>query len=104
MSDDTYHHEVYSGLIHAANDAGYVLHATGGAGASAMIIAASLAALRAGVVPGWAGWLGVAAGILALASIIFFPQAAIALWIVTVSILIFVRGARDDAPRTPAVA
>ena len=104
MSDDTYHHEVYSGLIHAANDAGYVLHATGGAGASAMIIAASLAALRAGVVPGWAGWLGVAAGILALASIIFFPQAAIALWIVTVSILIFVRGARDDAARTPAVA
>src|SRR6266508_555900 len=37
MSDDTYHHQVFPGLIHAANDAGYVLHATGGAGASAMI-------------------------------------------------------------------
>jgi hypothetical protein len=61
-------------LGHAADDAGYVLHATGGAGASAMIIAASLAFLRSGVVRPWAGWLGVAAGILALASIAFFPQ------------------------------
>jgi cytochrome c-type biogenesis protein len=33
-----------------------------------MIIAASLAALRAVVVPAWAGWLGVLAGILALAA------------------------------------
>src|SRR5712691_4084682 len=57
MSDDTYHHTVFPGLIHAADDASYVMHATGGAGASAMIIAASLAAMRAAVVPKWAGWL-----------------------------------------------
>jgi len=95
MSDDTYHHTVYPGLIHAADDASYVLHATGGAGASAMIIAATLAAMRAAVVPKWAGWLGIIAGILALASIIFFPQAAIALWILIVSGLLFARGARD---------
>src|SRR5438132_649143 len=99
MSDDTYHHTVFPGLIHAADDASYVLHATGGAGASAMIIAASLAALRAAVVPKWAGWLGVAAGILALASIFFFPQAAIALWILIVSGLLFARGARDGQGR-----
>jgi len=99
MSDDTYHHTVFPGLIHAADDASYVLHATGGAGASAMIIAASLAALRAAVVPKWAGWLGVAAGILALASIFFFPQAAIALWILIVSGLLFARGARDGQSR-----
>jgi hypothetical protein len=94
MSDDTYRHQVFPGLIHAANDASYVLHATGGAGASAMIIAASLAALRAAAVPAWAGWLGVAAGILALGSIAFFPQAAIAIWILVVSGLLFARGAR----------
>jgi len=99
MSDDTYHHTVFPGLIHAADDASYVLHATGGAGASAMIIAASLAALRAAVVPKWAGWLGVAAGILALASIFFFPQAAIALWILIVSGLLFARGVRDGQGR-----
>jgi hypothetical protein len=102
MSDDTYHHQVFPGLIHAANDGSYVLHATGGAGASAMIIAASLAAMRAGVVRSWVGWLGVAAGILALASIFFFPQAAIGIWILVVSGLMFFRGAPDgDARVTP---
>ena len=99
MSDDTYHHTVYPGLIHAADDASYVMHATGGAGASAMIIAATLAAMRAAVVPKWAGWLGVTAGILALFSIIFFPQAAIALWILIVSGLLFARG-RDAQSQT----
>src|SRR2546421_12980005 len=102
MSDDTYHHTVFPGLLHAADDAGYVLHATGGAGASAMIIAASLAFLRSGVIRPWAGWLGVAAGILALASIAFFPQAAIALWILVVSGLLFARSARDVPTHTGA--
>jgi hypothetical protein len=96
MSDDTYHDQVFPGLIHAANDAGYVLHATGGAGASAMIIAASLAAMRARAIPSWAGWLGIVAGILALASIAFFPQLAIAIWILVASGGMFVRGARTE--------
>jgi hypothetical protein len=91
MSDDTYQHTVYPGIIHAADDASYILHATGGAGAAAMIIAASLAAMRAGVVRPWAGWLGIAAGILGLASILFFTQAAIAIWILVVSGLLFAR-------------
>ena len=73
-----------------------MLHATGGAGAAPMIIAASLAAMHAAAVPSWAGWLGVVAGILALASIAFLPQAAIAIWILVASGGIFLRGARDD--------
>jgi hypothetical protein len=97
MSDDTFHDQVFPGLIHAANDASYVLHATGGAGASAMIIAASVAAMRAAAIPSWAGWLGVVAGILALASIAFIPQAAIAIWILVVSGGIFLRGGRADS-------
>ena len=100
MSDDTYQHTVYPELLHAADDASYLLHATGGAGAAAMIIAASLAAMRAGVIRAWAMWLGVAAGILALASILFFTQAAIGLWIVIVSGLLFVRG-RGEPAATP---
>ena len=104
MSDDTYHHTVYPGLIHAADDASYVLHATGGAGASAMIIAATIAGMRARAIPAWAGWLGVIAGILALGSIIFFPQAAIGIWILVVSGGLFIRGMRGQtpAPATPA--
>ena len=30
MSDDTYHHQVFPGLIHAANDASYVLRGARG--------------------------------------------------------------------------
>lgn len=86
MSDDTYRHQVFPELIHAANDAGYVLHATGGAGASAMIFAATLAAMRAGRIAPWLGWLGMLAGLGALASIAFFPQILLALWILVASV------------------
>ena len=89
MSDDTFQHQVYPGLIHAADDAGYVLHATGGAGAAALMIAATLAAWRAGRVPAWAGWAGVVAGVLAIFSIFFFPQILIALWLLVAGWLLF---------------
>jgi hypothetical protein len=102
MSDDTYKHTVYPGLIHAANDASYVLHATGGAGAAAMIIAATLAFMRAGAIPKWSGWVGIVLGVLALASIIFFPQAAIGIWLLAVSIWLFVRSGREGETRTQA--
>jgi hypothetical protein len=102
MSDDTFHHTVYPGLIHAADDASYILHATGGAGASAMIIAASIAGMRAGAVRTWVGWLGIAAGILALASILFFTQLAIAIWILVVSGALFIRAGRGGAATVAA--
>ena len=97
MSDDTYHHTVYPGLIHAADDVSWVLHASGGAGLAAMIVAASLAALRARAVPTWAGWLGIVVGILGLGLIAFFPWFLVAIWILVVSIGMFVRAGR--APR-----
>jgi hypothetical protein len=92
MSDDTYHHTVYPGLLHAADDASYVIHATGGAAAGAMIIAASVAAMRARAVPTWAGWLGILAGVLGIFSILFFTQAAVGIWILVVSCGMFLRG------------
>ncbi len=96
MSDDTYRDQVFPELIHAARDAGYVLHATGGVGAAALIIAVSLAIMRAGVVPAWAGWAGVVIGILAIGSIFFFPMALIAVWFLAVSFLLF-----QATPQTP---
>ena len=105
MSDDTFHHTVYPGLIHAADDASYMIHATGGAGAGAMIIAASVAAMRARAVPSWAGWLGILAGILGIFSILFFTQAAIGIWILVVSGGMFLRSMSGDdtsAASTPA--
>ena len=92
MSDDTYRHQVYPPLIHAANDAGYVLHSTGGVGIGTLMIAASLAVVRTRVLPVWLGWGGVAAGILALASIVFFPWFLIALWLLAASAILFAAG------------
>ena len=91
MSDDTYQHRVFPELIHMADDVGWVMHATGAIGLAAMIIAASLAFMWAGTWPTWAGWLGVVVGILSLASVVFFPQFLFLLWILIVSILMFLR-------------
>jgi hypothetical protein len=97
MSDDTYHHQVFPELIHAADDVSWVLHASGGVGIGTMIIAASLAALRAGAVPKWAGWLGVVAGIIGLFLLVFFPWFVVGIWILVVSIGMFMRGGRAAA-------
>jgi hypothetical protein len=103
MSDDTYRHRVFPELVHAADDAGYVIHAAGGAGAAVMIAAASLAALRAGAVPSWAAWVGVALGVIGLFSILFFPQLAIAIWLLAAGALLLRGGGRgygvQSAPR-----
>jgi len=98
MSDDTYRHQVFPELIHAADDAGWVINATGAAGMGAMIIAASLAFMSRAVWPRWAGWVGVIVGILSLASIAFFPQFLFLLWVLVVSVLMFLRPARYGAP------
>ena len=97
MSDDTYNHAVYPGLIHAADDTWYVLHSAGGIGIGAMMIAASLATLASPRMPGWASWLGVLAGVLALVSIFFFPWFVIAAWLVVASIVVFRAHVEEDA-------
>jgi hypothetical protein len=98
MSDDTFQHRVYPELIHAADDASWVIHASGAAGMAAMIIAASVAFMSRGIWPRWAGWLSIVVGILSLASIAFFPQFLWLLWILVVSITLFIRPARYAAP------
>ena len=97
MSDDTYQHRVFPELIHAADDAGWVIHASGAAGLSAMIIAASLAFMWRRTWPTWAGWLGVVVGFLTLFSVAFFPQPLFLLWLLIVSVLLFLRPMRYAA-------
>jgi hypothetical protein len=101
MSDDTYRHQVYPELIHAADDTGYVIHSAGGAAIAVMMIAASVAALRARAVPVWLGWLGVVAGVIAIASIFFIPWFVIAAWMLAVSVMLVYRRPQgaQSAPR-----
>jgi hypothetical protein len=103
MSDDTYHHQIYPGIIHAGSDAGYVLHASGGIAAGTMIIGASLAARRAALIPAWAGTVGIVFGVLGFFSIFFFPQALIAIWILVAAWLLF-RAPRPAAGAPPPPA
>ena len=97
MSDDTFHHQVFPSLIHAADDAGYVTHAAGGVGIGSLMIATSLAAKRAGRIPGWAGWVGIVFGVLALFSIVFFPQFLVFLWLLVAGVAVFRAGAGPAA-------
>ena len=101
MSDDTYHHQVYPDLIHAGRDAAYIVHSAGGVGAAALIIGATLIASRAALIRRWAAVIGVIIGILAIASIFFFPQILIALWLIVAGVALVRAGRR---PAGPAVA
>jgi hypothetical protein len=88
MSDDTYHHEVYSGLIHAAGDASYIILAGSGVAMASMIFATALAIFAFGLLPRWVGWFGVVAGVAAIFSIFFFTMIVWLLWIAVASVLL----------------
>jgi hypothetical protein len=103
MSDDTFRDQVYPSLIHAAGDAGYVIHASGGIGLGALMVAASLAAMRAALIPAWAGWTGVVFGVIALFSVFFFPLFAIVIWLLAASVLVYLAPV-GPAPAAPVTA
>ena len=96
MSDDTYQHQVYPGIIHANSDWTYIAHATGTAALAAMIFAFSITVLttRAGF-PRWLGWFGVVAGIAALISILFVTIFVWLLWIAVTSVVLFLTARRS---------
>jgi hypothetical protein len=74
-----------------------MLHASGGAGAALMVIAASVAGMRAGAVARWLGWVGIVAGIISVGLILFFPWFIFGLWVLVVSIGLFIRSGRTVA-------
>lgn len=91
MSDDTYHHQVYSGVIHAAGDAAYIILAGSGIAMASLIFAISLAIFGFGLLPRWVGWFGVAAGVAAIFSLFFFTMLVWLLWIAVASVMLFLR-------------
>jgi hypothetical protein len=105
MSDDTYHHRVYSGVIHAASDATYLLVVTAGAGMAALIFATSIAIRRYAILPRWISWFGFVAGVAAIFSVVFFTMLIWLLWVAVASVSLFL-GARPatERPREPSPA
>jgi hypothetical protein len=105
MSDDTYHHQVYSGIIHAAGDASYILVATAGAAMAALIFATSIAARRYAILPRWVSWFGFVAGVAAIFSVIFFTMLLWLLWIAVASVSLFLASRpAGAAQREPSAA
>jgi hypothetical protein len=68
-----------------------------GAGAALLVIAASVAGMRAGAVARWLGWVGIVAGIISVGLILFFPWFIFGLWVLVVSIGLFIRSGRTVA-------
>jgi hypothetical protein len=101
MSDDTFQHKVYPEVIHAADDASWMIHAAGGAGLAAMIIAVSMAFVRSASMPSWLGWIGIVGALAALLSLIFFPIFVWLLWVLVVSVMLFARGASGPEQARP---
>jgi len=91
MSDDTYHHQVYSGLVHAAGDASYIILAGSGVAMASMIFAIALAAFSFALLPRWVAWFGVVAGIAAIFSLFFFTMLVWLLWVAVASVLLYRR-------------
>jgi hypothetical protein len=91
MSDDTYHHQVYSGLIHAAGDASYIILAGSGIAMASMIFALALASFSFGLLPRWVAWFGVAAGVAAIFSLFFFTMLVWLLWVAVASVMLYLR-------------
>ena len=104
MSDDTYHHQVYSGVIHAAGDASYIMLAGSGVAMASLILAISLAIFSFGLLPRWVGWFGVLAGVAAIFSLFFFTMLVWLLWIAVASVMLFVRSPSVVAVREPIAA
>jgi hypothetical protein len=103
MSDDTYHHQVYSGVIHAAGDASYIILAGSGVAMASMIFAIALAIFAFGLLPRWVGWFGVVAGVAAIFSLFFFTMIVWLLWIAVASVMLFLRS-RSGIPAREALA
>ena len=104
MSDDTYHHQVYSGLIHAAGDASYIVLAGSGVAMASMILAISLAIFGFGLLPRWVGWFGVVAAFAAIFSIMFFTMLVWLLWIAVASVMFFLRARSPVTSGEPVAA
>jgi hypothetical protein len=98
MSDDTFHHQVFSGVIHAANDATYMMVTTAGAALATLIFAVSAAARRFEILPRWQVWFGYVAGVAAIVSIFFFTMIVWLIWIAVASITLFLQSRSATAP------
>ena len=70
-------------------------------GVFTFLIGAGASILQTGVLPKWLGWVTVVLGVLALTPVGFFVFLALGLWILAVSVLIYMRESATPARAAP---
>ena len=70
-------------------------------GAIAMIDAASIVAIRTGVLPRWLAYLGFVCTVALLFGVLFLPMIALPIWLIAAGVTLL-RGRRAEAPAVPA--
>lgn len=103
MSDDTFRHQVFPGILHANDDGVYIAHATGTAALAAMIFAFSITVIATRALPRWVGWFGLVAAVAALASVMFVTMFVWLLWVAVTSVVLFVAARRGSGITTRAI-
>jgi hypothetical protein len=87
------------------SNAGYLLLVGGVMVASVMVLSASTAALRTGVLPAWLGWVGLVVAVVMIFAVIFIPILVFVGWVLVVSLVMLVAAWRvrgGTAPPPPA--
>jgi hypothetical protein len=83
------------------SDAGYFLLVGGVMVASILVLSASTAALRTGILPAWLGWVGLVVGVAMLFAIFFVPILVFVAWVLVVSLVMLVAAWRVRGGATP---
>jgi hypothetical protein len=86
------------------NDAGYLMLVGGVMVAAIMVLAASTAALRTGVLPAWLGWVGLVVAVVMLFAVVFIPILVFVGWVLVVSLAMIVAAWRVRGGATPPPA
>jgi hypothetical protein len=86
------------------NDAGYFLLVGGVMVASILVLSASTAALRTGILPAWLGWVGLVVAVAMLFAIFFVPILVFVAWVLVVSLVMLVAAWRVRGGAAPPPA
>jgi hypothetical protein len=91
------------------SNAGYFLLVGGVMVASILVLSASTAALRTGVLPAWLGWIGLVVAVAMLFAVFFVPILVFVAWVLVVSLVMLVaawrvRGGAAPLPPTPTTS
>jgi hypothetical protein len=83
------------------SNAGYLTLVSGVMLASIVVLSASTAALRTGVLPAWLGWTGLVVAVVMLFAVFFIPILIFVAWVLVVSLVMVITPWRVRGKPTP---